>query len=170
VYLIDAARSRSTNRQGRNLTALRIQDVCGTVTAQPQTSVVDQHATVREFRSPEVDFSMSKLSPCRSLAAVALSLLVVAACTADPEPTTAPGWTPVWSDDFASPAGSGLSPTNWFYDIGTGYPGGAAGWGTREVETVIDRPRMSTSTATATSRSCRCAPVPVRGYGRPRCA
>ena len=83
---------------------------------------------------------MSKLSASRSLAALGLSLLVVAACTADPVPTTAPGWTPVWSDDFAGPAGSGLSRTSWLYDIGTGYPGGATGWGTGEIETVTDRP------------------------------
>ena len=44
--------------------------------------------------------------------------------SAPPAPT---GWSTVFSDNFAGPAGSAPSPANWFYDIGTGY-------GTGEVE------------------------------------
>lgn len=41
-------------------------------------------------------------------------------------------WTLQWSDEFS---GTGaLSGTNWIYDIGTSYPGGAANWGTGEIE------------------------------------
>jgi len=49
---------------------------------------------------------------------------------AEPEGTVPPppsGWTTVFSDDFAGPAGSAPNPQNWFYDIGTGY-------GTGEIE------------------------------------
>ena len=49
---------------------------------------------------------------------------------------TPPGnWTPVWSDDFAGAAGTSPSNANWITDTGTGYAGGAANWGTGEVET-----------------------------------
>jgi hypothetical protein len=49
---------------------------------------------------------------------------------AEPEGTVPPppsGWTTVFSDNFAGPAGSAPNPQNWFYDIGTGY-------GTGEIE------------------------------------
>jgi hypothetical protein len=46
------------------------------------------------------------------------------ASTVPPAPS---GWTTVFGDDFAGPAGSPPSAANWFYDIGTGY-------GTGEVE------------------------------------
>jgi len=50
--------------------------------------------------------------------------------------STPPGnWTPVWSDDFAGAAGTSPSNANWITDTGTGYAGGAANWGTGEVET-----------------------------------
>jgi hypothetical protein len=48
--------------------------------------------------------------------------------TAPPPPS---GWTTVFSDDFAGPAGSAPSSANWFYDIGTNY-------GTGEVENTTD--------------------------------
>jgi hypothetical protein len=44
--------------------------------------------------------------------------------TVPPAPS---GWTTVFSDNFAGPAGSPPSSANWFYDIGTGY-------GTGEIE------------------------------------
>jgi hypothetical protein len=44
--------------------------------------------------------------------------------TVPPAPS---GWTTVFSDDFAGPAGSPPSSANWFYDIGTNY-------GTGEIE------------------------------------
>ncbi|QMU77100.1 family 16 glycosylhydrolase [Streptacidiphilus sp. PB12-B1b] len=46
---------------------------------------------------------------------------------ADTVPAAPAGWTTVFGDDFAGPAGSAPSSANWFYDIGTGY-------GTGEVE------------------------------------
>jgi carbohydrate binding protein with CBM6 domain len=48
------------------------------------------------------------------------------------------GMTTVFSDDFTGGAGSGLNTANWLYDIGTSYPGGAANWGTGEVETMTN--------------------------------
>ncbi|MET3421555.1 beta-glucanase (GH16 family) [Actinoplanes tereljensis] len=45
----------------------------------------------------------------------------------------------MWSDDFAGPAGSAPSAANWLHATGTGYPGGAAGWGTGEIEVMTDR-------------------------------
>src|SRR3954447_12904885 len=67
---------------------------------------------------------------------------VVVASGADaavPAPPT--GFSTVWSEDFSGPAGSGLNTGDWLYDTGTSYPGGAANWGTGEVE------RMTSSTA-----------------------
>lgn len=48
------------------------------------------------------------------------------------------GWSTLWSDDFTGSAGSGLDRSNWLYDTGTSYPGGAGNWGTGEVETMTD--------------------------------
>jgi hypothetical protein len=56
----------------------------------------------------------------------------------DPDPGT---WTEVWQDDFNGPAGTSPSAAAWILRTGTSYPGGAANWGTGEVET------MSASTA-----------------------
>jgi hypothetical protein len=41
---------------------------------------------------------------------------------------TPPGWSLVFSDDFNGAANTGVNRSNWLYDIGTGYPGGAASW------------------------------------------
>ncbi|MEV6005960.1 carbohydrate-binding protein [Streptomyces sp. NPDC051976] len=59
------------------------------------------------------------------------------AASAAPLAVPAPpsGWTTLFSDDFNGAAGSGLNGANWLYDTGTGYGGGAAQWGTGEVET-----------------------------------
>ncbi|NUR60065.1 MAG: carbohydrate-binding protein, partial [Catenulispora sp.] len=68
-------------------------------------------------------------------AALPAALLVVvhgASASAPPPPA---GWTTVFQDDFTGAAGSAPSATNWQYDLGTSYPGGAANWGTGEVET-----------------------------------
>ncbi|MEU6534779.1 glycoside hydrolase family 16 protein [Streptomyces sp. NPDC047000] len=51
-------------------------------------------------------------------------------------PTPGSGWTQVFLDDFNGAAGTGVSTANWQYDTGTSYPGGAANWGTGEVETM----------------------------------
>ena len=53
---------------------------------------------------------------------------------ADSVPPPPPGWTTVFGDNFAGPAGSQPSSANWFYDIGTGF-------GTGEIE------HMTSSTA-----------------------
>lgn len=79
----------------------------------------------------------------RTLAAVVGTLsLVAAAATAATLPASASaptppsGWSQVFVDDFNGNAGTGVNTTNWQYDTGTSYPGGAANWGTGEVETM----------------------------------
>ncbi|MFI5590241.1 glycoside hydrolase family 16 protein [Amycolatopsis sp. NPDC051758] len=47
-------------------------------------------------------------------------------------------WTTVFEDNFDGAAGTGLNTQDWLYDRGTGYPGGAANWGTGELETATD--------------------------------
>ena len=47
-------------------------------------------------------------------------------------------WTTVFQDNFDGAAGTGLNTQDWLYDRGTGYPGGAANWGTGEIETSTD--------------------------------
>ncbi|WP_329361899.1 glycoside hydrolase family 16 protein [Streptomyces sp. NBC_01483] len=72
------------------------------------------------------------------LAAVGtLSLAVAAILPANASAPTPPaGWSQVFVDDFTGAAGSGVNTSNWQYDTGTSYPGGAANWGTGEVETM----------------------------------
>jgi beta-glucanase (GH16 family) len=53
-------------------------------------------------------------------------------------PPAAPGWNLVFSDDFNGPANTGVNRSNWIYDLGHGYPGGATNWGTGEIETMTD--------------------------------
>jgi beta-glucanase (GH16 family) len=72
-----------------------------------------------------------------TLAAVAAS--AVFAMRADAAVPDAPaGMTTVFSDDFTGAAGSGLNRSDWLYDIGHGYPGGAANWGTGEIAYMTD--------------------------------
>jgi beta-glucanase (GH16 family) len=47
-------------------------------------------------------------------------------------------WTTVFQDNFDGAAGTGLNTQDWLYDKGTSYPGGAANWGTGEIETATD--------------------------------
>ena len=54
--------------------------------------------------------------------------------------TPAPGWSTVFRDDFNGAAGTGLDRSNWQYDLGHSYAGGAWNWGTGEVETATDSP------------------------------
>ncbi|MFH9964610.1 glycoside hydrolase family 16 protein [Streptomyces mirabilis] len=72
------------------------------------------------------------------LAAVGtLTLAVAAVLPANASAPTPPaGWSQVFVDDFNGAAGSGVNTSNWQYDTGTSYPGGAANWGTGEVETM----------------------------------
>jgi hypothetical protein len=72
-------------------------------------------------------------------AVVAVGASIIFISQADAAVPGAPaGMTTVFSDDFTGAAGTGLNRTNWLYDIGTSYPGGAANWGTGEVETMTD--------------------------------
>lgn len=71
-----------------------------------------------------------------SAAAFATPLAALPAAADAPAP--APGWTLDFADNFDGPANTGLSTTTWLYDLGTGYPGGAANWGTGEVESMTN--------------------------------
>jgi beta-glucanase (GH16 family) len=71
--------------------------------------------------------------------AVVLALLPIGWLTtrtganaAVPPPPT--GLALVFSDDFEGAAGSSINTNNWIFDLGHNYPGGAANWGTGEVE------------------------------------
>ncbi|CUW32462.1 MULTISPECIES: glycoside hydrolase family 16 protein [Streptomyces] len=73
--------------------------------------------------------------------AAALGLAAAAVTTATAPagasaPTPPSGWTQVFVDDFDGAAGSGVNTSRWQYATGTSYPGGAANWGTGEVETM----------------------------------
>ncbi len=61
-----------------------------------------------------------------SLTSAVTAFVAAPAARADTVPPPPAGWTTVFGDNFAGPAGSAPS-SNWFYDIGTGY-------GTGEIE------------------------------------
>ncbi|WP_438862116.1 carbohydrate-binding protein [Paractinoplanes aksuensis] len=72
-------------------------------------------------------------------AMLALSATAVFAVNANASvPTPPSGMSLVFSDDFTGSAGTGLNRSNWLYDIGHGYPGGASNWGTGEIEYMTD--------------------------------
>lgn len=50
------------------------------------------------------------------------------------------GWTLTWSDDFVGTAGSAPASADWVVMTGTSYPGGAANWGTNEIEVYTSDP------------------------------
>lgn len=66
------------------------------------------------------------------LAAVATSLPVIHATV--PNLT---GWTLTWSEDFEGTANTLPDTETWLINEGTSYPGGAANWGTNEIETYV---------------------------------
>ncbi|GAA5024577.1 glycoside hydrolase family 16 protein [Streptomyces siamensis] len=68
------------------------------------------------------------------LAAAAATAATLPANASAPTPPS--GWSQVFLDDFNGSAGTGVNTANWQYDTGTSYPGGAANWGTGEVETM----------------------------------
>jgi len=79
----------------------------------------------------------------RALALAALVTIGTLALSLVPNLGVAPhqaraaaSWNLIWSDEFNGAAGTGVNTTNWLYDSGTSYPGGAANWGTGEVETI----------------------------------
>ena len=72
----------------------------------------------------------------RFRAAAVTAMMVAAPTPAGAVPAPPAGYTLVFGDDFNGAAGTRLNDANWLYDVGTGYPGGAANWGTGEVETM----------------------------------
>jgi len=77
-----------------------------------------------------------------ALVTILLSAMTPSAVSAQPasaplaNPASQLGWTQIWNDEFS---GTGaVDPANWLYDLGTSYPGGAANWGTGEVETMTN--------------------------------
>ncbi|GII21899.1 glycoside hydrolase family 16 protein [Planosporangium mesophilum] len=78
------------------------------------------------------------------LLTVAAALLVVVASwlttrvSAAAAPPAPPGWSLAFSDDFSGAANTGVNRSNWLYDLGHGYPGGAGNWGTGEIENMTD--------------------------------
>ncbi|MFF7593466.1 glycoside hydrolase family 16 protein [Streptomyces mirabilis] len=78
--------------------------------------------------------------PLRRVVLAAVGTLTLAVAAVLPANASAPtppaGWSQVFVDDFNGAAGSGVNTSNWQYDTGTSYPGGAANWGTGEVETM----------------------------------
>jgi hypothetical protein len=83
----------------------------------------------RRLRSPAPRSALTALALLAGCLAtvVATGLVRAPAARADTVPPPPSGWTTVFSDNFAGPAGSAPSSANWFYDIGTGY-------GTGEIE------------------------------------
>ncbi|AEV88403.1 endo-1,3-beta-glucanase [Actinoplanes sp. SE50] len=84
------------------------------------------------------------MAASRRVLAVGAAVLTVAASVAFVSqaeaavPAPPAGMSLVFSDDFTGAAGTGLNRSNWLYDLGTGYPGGAGNWGTGEVESMTD--------------------------------
>jgi beta-glucanase (GH16 family) len=75
-------------------------------------------------------------------AALALTLLVTGCAHRESKERPPAGhWRAVWSDTFDGAANSPLSRTDWLYNVGTSYPGGASNWGTAEIETMTDSTR-----------------------------
>ncbi|MBT0771622.1 carbohydrate-binding protein [Kineosporia sp. J2-2] len=56
-------------------------------------------------------------------------------------PAPPAGFTTVWSDDFNGTANTLPASSNWLFDLGHGYPGGAANWGTGEIEEMTNSPQ-----------------------------
>jgi hypothetical protein len=79
--------------------------------------------------------------PTAGLTTMAGGLVIGAApAQATTVPAAPAGWSTVFSDNFSGSAGSAPSATNWRYDTGTSYPGGASNWGTGEVESYTTSP------------------------------
>ncbi|GAA1416071.1 discoidin domain-containing protein [Catellatospora coxensis] len=55
--------------------------------------------------------------------------------TPNTSPSPSGNWTTVWEENFDGAAGTSPSAANWLMRTGTQYPGGAANWGTGEIET-----------------------------------
>jgi len=68
------------------------------------------------------------------VAAVALTLAPLSYTAQASVPPPDSGWTQVWADDFTGNAGALPSSSNWIFDTGHSYPGGAGNWGTGEIQ------------------------------------
>lgn len=73
-------------------------------------------------------------------AVVATAGLALNNAAAQEQPEASQAWDLVWSDEFNGSAGQQPSTANWIYDIGHGYPGGPANWGTGEIAYHTDDP------------------------------
>ena len=82
---------------------------------------------------PRRRVAVAILAALAPIAAI-FTIVAVPAANATAVPSPPAGWTTVFSDNFSGAAGTGVNPANWLYDTGTSYPGGAANWGTGEVE------------------------------------
>jgi Glycosyl hydrolases family 16 len=128
----------------------------------PESAESEMHSASRRRRHPWT--AVSSLSTVLTVAAVVATVATVSATTSGRAHAEVPGatvgWTTVWSDDFAGGAGTGVNTGNWLYDTGTSYAGGAAHWGTGEVET------MTSSTANVSQDGAgHLAITPIRDAG-----
>lgn len=73
-----------------------------------------------------------------AVAALATAVAIAPGTAGAAVPAPPSGWTLVWGDDFAGPAGGRINGNDWIYSTGTGYPGGAPNWGTGEIERMTD--------------------------------
>jgi beta-glucanase (GH16 family) len=80
-------------------------------------------------------FPRSRLPIVAALLLVTGLLTVPQAASAAVPPTPA-GYTLRFSDDFTGAAWANLDTSKWQFATGKGYPGGAANWGTGEIETM----------------------------------
>ncbi|WP_239517747.1 glycoside hydrolase family 16 protein [Streptomyces sp. ICC1] len=71
-----------------------------------------------------------------AVAAAAAAVVTLPANAVAAAPPVPAGWSQVFLDDFNGPSGSGVNTADWQYTTGTSYPGGPAGFGTGEVETM----------------------------------
>src|ERR1700724_2020553 len=81
----------------------------------------------RPVRSPVCIAASALVLLAGCLAAIAVAAVSAPQAHAGTAPPPPAGFTTVFSDDFAGPAGSAPSSANWFYDIGSGF-------GTGEIE------------------------------------
>jgi hypothetical protein len=81
-----------------------------------------------------------KRRTCFALFALAMVLALTAFVSLNGQipQAKAATWTQIWNDEFNGSSGTGVNTSNWLYDTGTSYPGGAANWGTGEVETMTN--------------------------------
>ena len=60
--------------------------------------------------------------------------------TYPPQGLIKPGFFPTWLETFSGVPGTIPSSSNWIFDLGTSYPGGAERWGNNEYQTYTDSP------------------------------